>query len=480
MQKDNNYLLNNDTTASVEQGLINAANIITTTMGGSGQNVLMFNSPELDFTKDGVSVANRIGFKSPLLDAGAKLLVNACDKTVKECGDGTTLTALLTAEFVKQFREELKTVPINDLIEQAETEIAKVIEYTKQNARQVETTSDIYNIALASCKDPKIATLLQNLFKKIGFKGMVDVEYSKHSNTTYIEFSEGLSFDEGFVHQGFANQENGTVIFEEPNILIVEENVTSPDSIKEYLEAAAKVNEPIVIFAKTFSDIVIRYVLTNKHFNFCLVKIPGWGSSVDENVRDIKAFLSTDSKVNKIVIRPDGFTLYNNPVKAKINKRVKQLRNKVVTEDWEVKDVETRIANLNQQSAIIYVGGVTQKNAKEEFDRIEDAVGAIKSSEQGFVKGAGTHLYEYAQLNQDVLPTWFYNLLKEPAYTILRNANVQLEPVFRPYNTRTKQLDDTLVDPANVIISALTNSFALCHLLMNTKIILYDDKTQSL
>lgn len=147
------------------------------------------------------------------------------------------------------------------------------------------------------------------------------------------------------------------------------------------------------------------------------------------------------------------------------------------SEEFDILDYARRIDNLNQTSAIIYVGGRTLANAQEEFDRIEDAVGACKTAcKGGFIKGAGCELTKIGNLYD--LPTDFKDVLFAPITKILRNANVDLGFTFHgfdePYNVKTKQQDPNLLDPTNVVITALLNSFALATLLINTSYILHD------
>ncbi len=468
---------NNPSIEEVLSGINQAAKIITSTMGGGGKNVLMYKNGNLAFTKDGVSVAREIGFDHIEQNAGAQLLINAADKTVSECGDGTTLTSLLTQQFVEYLFKETQTRDVNDVLDEARLLIENVKKYLLEVSKPIDSAQDIYNIAFTSCKNNNLADLIKQMFVKTGLDANVSVEKSNHSRYTYLEYTEGLTFDEGYVNGNFATEDSGLTIYENPLILVENDYINTPSDISEIIEVNHVKNTPVVFIAKGFSDHVIRYCLTNvpRGVKVCLIKLPGWGEQQKENIKDINVFLSENYTCNRIVVTPYKFTIFNNPNKTKIKRRVKTLTRMLdnAAEEWEVKEYKDRIENIQQKSVIIYVGGVTEKNQKEEFDRIEDAVGAVKSAaKQGYVKGAGTALLEYAQRHD--LPQWFYNVLNRPAYQILENANLNFNPVFIPYNTRTKQLDESLTDPTFVICSALDNSFALAELLINTSYILYE------
>lgn len=469
---------NNNSVEKVLKGIEKASNIITSTMGGSGKNVLMFENKLLQWTKDGVSVAKKIQFKDSEEDAGAQMLITAANNTVKSCGDGTTLTSLFVQEFVSKLFKLCEQGKINDVLDSWEKQVNLVVEELTNRSQTIDNLDQIFNVALTSCKNETLAKLIHEIYRKVGIKASISVQLSEHSPKSYYEVTKGLNFDGGLIHPLFSNQLNGTYQAEKPYVWLTDEVMNDFEGNAEIISEFNENKVPLIIIAKDYSDSFIRYALTNKqnkNLDICLLKLPGWGSGVRENIKDIKAFL-TDQRVNKITITPTDFTLYNNPDSKKIRTRVKQLQaqQEGFTEEFDIIDFGRRIDNLNQTSAIIYVGGRTLANAQEEFDRIEDAVGACKTAcKGGFVRGAGTELFNISsnpELTKD-----FADVLIAPLYRILNNANVHdLDINTLPFNVKTKQQDLNLLDPTNIIITALLNSFALATLLINTSYILHD------
>jgi chaperonin GroEL len=474
---------NNDSVKGVLDGIRKAAEIITSTMGGSGKNVLMFEKKNLQFTKDGVTVAKKIQFKDPEEDAGAQILITAANKTVRECGDGTTLTSLFTQELVSRLFTICETQPVNETLDKWREQINLVVKELELRSQKIESIDDIYNIALTSCKNETLARLLYEIYRKVGLKASISVQLSEHSPQSYYEVTKGLNFDGGLIHPLFANQLGGTFQAEKPVIWITDEVL---GKMEDYIETINELHEegiPLVIIAKDYSDSFIRYALTNKNsknLQICLLKLPGWGEGVSQNIKDIKSFLTrfkigeiSEERVNKITVTPTDFTLYNNPEIKKVRTRIKQLEAQIesFTEEFDILDFHKRIDNLNQTSAIIYVGGRTLANAQEEFDRIEDAVGACRTAcKGGYIKGAGAELVSIAEnFTSD-----FQKVLRSPAEKILSNANIQLLPSFEPYNVKTRLTDYNLLDPTNIVITALLNAFAVTELLINTSHILHD------
>lgn len=460
------------------EGLRKASSIITSTMGGVGKNVILSRYPDsIVFTKDGVSVAKDIRFQDPEENIGAQLLINAADKTVNECGDGTTLTSLFTYAFVKQLFEEDRD-NINDMLEDMENAIQEVIEVLKNNSKEISNIDDIYKVAFTSCKSSRIAKFIQEIYLKTQLNANISVELSRISNQTHYEITEGLEFENGMLHGGFANQDNGNCIFENPFYIITDSNIQSPDDYAEIIDQLHNKQTPVVFIAPSFSDAFVRFCLSNKRhtgLEICLVKSPGYGGSIQENKKDIISFLNDDGTSNKFVANQYNFTIYNQTNKDRINKRIEQLKRLAdnAVESYDEQDYINRISRLQQSSAIIYVGGITEKNAKEEFDRIEDAVGAVKSAlKLGYVRGAGVELANI-KTDNEVLD----KILKMPLQTIFKNGNIKLKEIPQvPFNVKTKKEDSNLIDPTHVLISSLQNSFALAKLLINTSYIIHNEE----
>ena len=128
------------------EGLNIAANLVKSTMGGQGKTVIISTNNErekLRFTKDGVSVAKALVLEDPIKNIGAQILISAANKTVEQCGDGTTLTSVL----------------LQALISEAKKYIAK-----NKDVNVYEVSIDISHIRLAGDAKP-IGTVIETKVK---------------------------------------------------------------------------------------------------------------------------------------------------------------------------------------------------------------------------------------------------------------------------------------------------------------------------
>ena len=92
-----------DARSSVLKGVDSVANIVKTTLGPKGRNVLIRNNLDPPIiTNDGVTIAKAIQLKDNAEDAGAQLIIQAANKTNKVAGDGTTTTTVLAQNMIHE------------------------------------------------------------------------------------------------------------------------------------------------------------------------------------------------------------------------------------------------------------------------------------------------------------------------------------------------------------------------------------------
>lgn len=90
---------------AIIKGIDKVANIVKTTLGPKGRNVLIRNNLDLPIiTNDGVTIAKSVQLKDNIEDAGASLMISAANRTNEIAGDGTTTTTVLAQALIKTYR----------------------------------------------------------------------------------------------------------------------------------------------------------------------------------------------------------------------------------------------------------------------------------------------------------------------------------------------------------------------------------------
>jgi chaperonin GroEL len=147
---------------------------------------------------------------------------------------------------------------------------------------------------------------------------------------------------------------------------------------------------------------------------------------------------------------------------------------------------------------VIYAGGKTDLEQKELYDRIDDAVCAVRSAlEEGIIPGGGLALYEeslrYDRNSKSVADRIMYQALRAPIIQILENAGLKLEDVYNftsehyghGYDVKNNIVGDMyqlgVIDPLKVTKNALQNAVSVAVTILSTNAIItmartYEDK----
>jgi chaperonin GroEL len=465
--------------SKIIKGINKAADIIVSTMSSKGKNVIIANSRgKQRFTQDGVSVAKSIKFKDEIENIGAQLVISSCQKTVDERGDGTTLTALMVKEFVNVLHEKINSgLDINCTTNLLDEEIKIILKKIKDGSKKVKNGKMIREIATTAGKSSFIGDLFYHVYKETGLNANIKVEKTDELNYTTFDVKSGFEIRNGFAHTAFMTDKNTeTCMYENVTVKTFKRDLSTVDEeLMDVIGVNKSQNKPLLIFAPKFGDSVIRYCTMaklNSGVQIVLVKSGGWGEMIKRNLIDIDAFTDSGS-VDKIIVTPFSTTLLNNKSDS-CKERIEQLKKlkQSAIELIDRRDYQERIDNLSGTGVIIFVGGNTEESKNEEFDRIEDAVGAVKSAiEGGVVEGAGYSLFK----NTLDLEYGFQFII--PYYTILMNANLKVTHNRVDLTTELpikSYFDVGVLDAYKTIESALKNAFTTAKLLVNTTYTIYN------
>lgn len=470
----------------VLNGLNKTAEIVSSTMGYSGKNVIIHdNHGGLRFTKDGISVAESIKLTDSIENVGAQILISAGKKSVQEVGDGTTLTSLLLQQMVNTTLNEIKDKDVNQVLDLLESKVEEVVSNIRKISKNVTNAKTVRKIAEVASKSKEIGKLFEEIYSHTGLDTKIILEKSEDIDETYYEILEGIEFQNGYVHPSFmTDKDSEQCIYENAYIHIDNNQVMDlTDTYKTLLTTAHSENIPLIIIAPRFSDSFIRVCSMNKvnqNVPVCLIKTPGYGHDQVKNIDDIKAYLSEDGMVDKIIVTDYDFTIFNSD-KPFLEQRINQLKSLAnsAKDKYEYEQYVSRAYRLKGSTAIIYTGKVTDQQQGEEFDRIEDAIGSVKSATKyGYVPGGGITLIE-ASKNVD---HFLKEILKSPFNQILSNANINNQeiPEFpNGINTKTREVEDFyktgIIDATEVLVQALVNAFTNTKLIVNTSFTLFNE-----
>lgn len=506
-------------------GVDKIADVVKSTLGPGGHTVIIEDHPGMKYPiviKDGVKVARQIELIDPVENAVAGLMKQASEKTVTDAGDGTTTAMILAQAIIHNTVSVLDMNPTLNIF-QINDEISEAVIKVKDYIASLSTPFDndwerLLAVAnIASNGDMDIANMVVELIKKVGVKGVINIQETNLPHTT-VETPNGMKYYKGVMADQFLNTKDGKAVFHDPYLLLCDQTITHISDIMGLIELVMqKEKRPLVVICPEMNgealSIFLRNVIEIKA-PLCVVRCPSYTRTFDF-LADIATLTGATVISDKTGYSPKTCTIsqlgkckefvadrFSTTIiggmgdKIKIEARVKDLDAQLIqtTEDMEKEEIRHRIANLSAGVSLIKVGGVTETEMKERMERIDDALCAAKASiEEGTVAGGGTAYASWcmyatndASKGEMILKT----ALLEPFFTLIRNTGVHKpldlefmlaefknknsisENINVGYNAKTKQFEDLsvsgVIDPAKVLRVALENAASVAKIILTT------------
>jgi len=248
---------------------------VATTLGPGGRNVAidpwtpelendLLNYPKPIITKDGVTVAQNINLsQNQMHNIGAKLLIDAAQKSAEESGDGTTTcTVLATAMLQEGLKIPHKNIFIRKGMQSA---VRQICENLASQAIRISTSDEVRNIALVSSnQDEHIANILTDIYEKVGLTGAISItDGDGISLAPEVQFVEGVSFDSGFLSPYFSD-DRSTINYDHAYVALVDSEIQTEKELVNLLEFCKMTRKPLIIVAQDFSSEALTSMVVNK------------------------------------------------------------------------------------------------------------------------------------------------------------------------------------------------------------------------
>jgi chaperonin GroEL len=474
------------------EGINELNKAVSATMGPMGKTVIIPNKNkygEYIVTKDGISVAEQIRFKNPLKNIGAELIKQAAKKTVEDAGDGTTTSTVLATAFVNNLKD-FNTVDINKAFDEI---IPKVIEQLKLNSRQLKHEDIKYVASISANNDLQIGDIIQQAYNH---SDIVKIEESTNI-TDVLETLPGMLIPVSYFSKHFiTNQSKGVCEFENVNTLIIDGKLEKLENFRACLEVTQDLSKSLLIIAEDIHEQALRklesLVLTNG-FKICVIKAPGFSKHRKELLDDLCDF--TNSTLIKDLSKSYDTTVLgklqsckiskNNSVLVKdesidISKKIESLNSFYTNIDLEEYDkdlLKQRIEYLKGKISIIKVGGKSELEVKERYDRYDDAVKAVACAlEEGIVEGAGVALSKIENKFRQMYGS------KGVYDEILKSLNAPYDKitettiVIKFYSESMSMFNQNIIDPLKVTRCALENAVSVAKIILSTEAVVLNQE----
>jgi len=506
-------------------GIKKIAGAVKSTLGPYGNTVLI-ESPNhthgITVTKDGVTVAKAVNLIDPVENLAVNMMKEAADRTATSAGDGTTTAIVLTEGLVLGGLEFItEDMSRTEVLRHLSDLSGKVIESLKKKSKKVSTSMLLDVATISANNDREVGKIISDVYKEVGKTGIVTVERSQTTDT-YAETTQGLKIDRGYMSPLFINdQSRDECLFEDVHVLVADIEIGNILQIENVLKPIIQEGKKLLIVAPCHVNVVNTFAanVMKNNLKLCVVQPPSFGYKQHELMQDLAVSVGATyfsektgddlSQISiddlghaaRVVVSKDKTIILKSDLRidaAKIEERVEQLwqAHKAAKRKADKDHLLERIASLTGGIGVIYVGGNTDLEQKELYDRVDDAVCAVRSAlEEGILPGAGKALVdETASLlaslvdlqnsdEYDAALKMLVNAMMAPFQQILANAGLKPSDVYKDampvghgYNLKTGQTGDLIkmgvIDPLKVTRSALQNAVSVATTILSTNAII--------
>jgi len=509
------------------RGIETISNAVKSTLGPRGKTVLIESQNHthgITVTKDGVTVARSIDLLDPVENLAVKIMKQAADKTAQDAGDGTTTAIVLTEALVKEMYalDNLDELNVTEVLRELEAYCNNILMNLTNKSRKLNKKKVVDVATISANNDKELGKIIGDTYNEVGKDGIVTVEKSQ-SSTTYADVTQGFKLDRGYSTNLFINNhKKDECILEDVYVLVSDAEINNILHIEKALKPIISQGKKLLIIAPCAGNVIntLAANVMKNGLKLCAIQPPNFGWKQKELMADIafslKATYFSESTgddlshvefsdlghAKKVIISRDSSIIIkdeNGIDEEEVDKRVAELweQHKLTKANADQVFILERIAALKGGIGVIHVGGYTDLEQKEKFDRVDDAVCAVRSALQdGILPGGGIALYDEAQnyddhpyksLEEEAAIKIFRNALRAPFEQIMRNSGKPVDLLKTYVNGSGKKsgfgydikkeaygnlLEMGVIDPAKVTKSALANAVSVAITILSTNAII--------
>lgn len=507
------------------EGVRLAAKAVGGSLGPRGNNVAITKTNQANqiydrtILHDGVSIFKAIDVKDEYVNMGVQVLKEAAQKQVDSVGDGTTAVVVLAEAILNECYKIIATgVNPMSLRKGLEEGRDKLLEELQKHATPINSLKDEERIATISAESEELGKLVAEVLHKVGVEGVITVEESKSSETTY-EIQTGLQFDPGYADKFFiTDPEKEIAVFEDTYLLLTDKPLNDLSEFEKLFTEISTRGARLVIIAGGYEAMALPILAQNK-FRGVLqtlpIRAPSFGMNQKDILQDIAVLTggkffneSMQFKWSDITLKELGFaravvSTKNDTIitggkglKKEIDQRISGIKGQIEDEDqdFEIEKLRERLGKLTNGVAAIRVGGTTEIEMKERKERAIDAVHATRAAMQkGIVPGGETIYLTIRNVVYD--NPILYKALEKPFRKLVENAGedpgqtlamLNPDPVYNPPNQGFDVLDGEyknmidagIIDPLLVPEEAIKNAISVSIQLMTVQSIIVPDEEE--
>lgn len=426
MLKDMRY--NREAIQTMAEGILLVCRILEPTYGPAGLSVVVENSSKTVFITGSSSLILQ-DFKSEdlFLDEGVQLIRDAVLNMEEGVGDGSTLTALLVKgmveEGLKYLAAGISPVYMRRGLKKALTEVLRIIDTSTESISDYDS---LIEAVKASCKNYEIAKMAVKAYEKVSNQGVILVKPS-NSVDNYVVYEEGMQLKQGYLSPLFCSKGLDQIKYSNPYILITDYKLTSFNKILPILEKIMTTGKPVIIVADEVTGEALTMLIHNHTqgvFKTAVIKAEGYKSRKDDLLEDLailtggvvikegkgdeleRVTLDMLGQAKEVTVTKEQTTIIGGlGLEWQIANRTKEIQEIIEdekTNEYDKEKYRERIGRLNHGVAVMYAGGRTSQEIRENKTNLEAAVKTVRNiADGGMIPGGGSFLQQVSRVLEE-------------------------------------------------------------------------------
>lgn len=518
-----------EATNKVIEGVETAYRAVSSTLGPYASTVVLENENGKDkapvVTKDGVSVARCVSLKDPLQQLGARLVLQASSQADAKSGDGTTTTLILAYEAMKMARHAIENgMLMHQVRKQLEESRDYIANALLTAATNFENNDEVKKfVALVSANgEERLAQIAVDAVRRA--RGGEVRKYMSRSEHDTIEVKTGAVISGKPLTVDAIPRRDDSFEIVKPNVMLANGEVDGKriDSIIKQIKQEGY-SDYVVLFCEDIRDDVDMKVaafndLNNQGVLLIVLPTPGVGDFRQQFLAVME--LMTGAEINElgtehfelgkcesIIIERQNITINPKPAfyvsgadEAECA-RITAMQNEFPIGTSRYNRFNELLRFVVGRRVSVHVGGLSEADCKERFDRLVDAVNAIVRAESGVIVGGGTTLAALSARVQNQFPqlVGLDKVLRAPMAKIYENAGIENaseiveeclnhplrthlhNDTYIPFFDLDEQLhvdlyavEKPILDPVLVTYNAVRAAFSLASTIVTTRCYIVD------
>ena len=437
----------------------------------------------------------------------------------------TSTSIVLTEAIIDAFQAlHLEKLNKTEVIRAVNAITDDVVKLLDSMSRKVSKRTLVDVATISANNDKELGKLIADTFKKVD---LVTVENSANAST-YNEIISGMRIDRGWTSKYFVNNEKTEeCVFENPYILLTDIEINNLTLLEETLAHVIREQKPLLIIGNLSPNALntLNMNVARKVIKACHIIPPSFGYRQKDLMHDLAVALGAKyisesigdnlytltpldlGQAAKVIVSKDStIIMRNDNTDEAVEKHLADLKSMEADsmDATDKKFLNERIASISKGVGIIYVGGNSDIEQKEKYDRVDDAVRAVAAAvEDGILPGGGIALANcadaisdrYADKSENFMAavSILTNALIVPFTQIMLNAGedpkaigqtiLEKHDLFFGYDAKNRVFGDLMklgvVDPTKVTKSALINAVSVATTIVSTEAIVTNMRDES-